>query len=324
MWNCSNNNPKGKILENALIEFNLHILNCPTFTYNRGKSVLDLSLCSNSMFKYFDQHIVLNDLISDHQPTLTTFNDLHSEPKKFTFKKINWQKFDKIISNSNNPINPISNTSDLDTELENLIHTINFSIESCTEKITFISKSLHPKPIPRPLLLEIKAKQRVQRLKKKYKSPLLVKLYNYLNNRVRKQISTLKTSSLINEFLDLKYFNQSDSKCWATLKKIGQDDSLQTQNQKNIVKLKDKNGININTNEEIANAFGDNLEKIFKCEVPTKISNQSFDLPKDIKSALITKIEFFEALKLIKPQAAPGFDKINNKTLKNLPYSILK
>ncbi|RNA21918.1 AP-like endonuclease reverse transcriptase, partial [Brachionus plicatilis] len=73
MWHCKSTDPKGEVLENILSELNMHVLNSSKCTYNRRKSVLDLSICSNSIRKYFESHQVLDFKISDHQPTMTTF-----------------------------------------------------------------------------------------------------------------------------------------------------------------------------------------------------------------------------------------------------------
>lgn len=54
--------------------------------FNRGKSVLDLSI--NSMCIFFDSHIVLDDQIFDHHPTITTFSNIFAETKELKFKTI--------------------------------------------------------------------------------------------------------------------------------------------------------------------------------------------------------------------------------------------
>lgn len=153
MWHCPKNDPKGEILENLLNEHNLHILNSDGVTYERGKSVLDLSICSNSVRNKFVSHQILDIKISDHLPTITTFNDINREPKKCTFKKINWPKFNKIISTAclNEP--NLNCPEGLDIELNSITNTITTAIEESSETITFISKALNPKPVPN--LIEI-------------------------------------------------------------------------------------------------------------------------------------------------------------------------
>lgn len=62
---------------------NLVILNDNTPTYNRSKNILDLSICSNQLYKYFDSFKVLPDEISDHQPTITCLSHLEVRQREF-------------------------------------------------------------------------------------------------------------------------------------------------------------------------------------------------------------------------------------------------
>ncbi|RNA43760.1 hypothetical protein BpHYR1_043464, partial [Brachionus plicatilis] len=150
MWHCKSTDPKGEVLENILSELNMHVLNSSKCTYNRGKSVLDLSICSNSIRKYFESHQVLDFKISDHQPTMTTFNNINSEPKRFKTKKINWQKFNQTLANLEHT-KELKNEADIDMELSQLTYLINSTVEKCTSTIHFSCKAVNPKPIPKHL-----------------------------------------------------------------------------------------------------------------------------------------------------------------------------
>ena len=55
-WNCTKDNIKGIGLERLCDNFNIHVFNCKAPTYLKAKSILDLSLCSNSLIKYFGHH----------------------------------------------------------------------------------------------------------------------------------------------------------------------------------------------------------------------------------------------------------------------------
>ena len=84
LWHCKTTNPKGILLEQILIYDILFVLNNKTSTFQRSKSIIDLTICSNSLHPNINSFKVLPNKISDHQPTLTTFNDLN--PKKAKFK----------------------------------------------------------------------------------------------------------------------------------------------------------------------------------------------------------------------------------------------
>ena len=58
-WHCKNTNPKGILLEQITLSNNLHILNNKTPTYGRSKSIIDLSICSNSLRSNFSNFKVL-------------------------------------------------------------------------------------------------------------------------------------------------------------------------------------------------------------------------------------------------------------------------
>ncbi|CAF1157054.1 unnamed protein product, partial [Brachionus calyciflorus] len=118
-------------------------------------SVLDLSICSNSIRGYFKEQYVLDNEISDHQPT----DNLHGEPKKFTFKKINWTKFYDKITNETRTNVELNNPTDLDKETEKITQVINKAIEDSTEIKTFVSKAINPRPIPQFLVEQIKLKR---------------------------------------------------------------------------------------------------------------------------------------------------------------------
>lgn len=116
MWHCQSTDPKGEVLENFISEFNLHVLNCPKNTFNRGKSVLDLSICSNYIRNFFNSHPVLDNQISDHQPTITTFSNIFAESKEFNFKKIDWLKFNYHLSHLRSKMTVLNSSSDNDLE----------------------------------------------------------------------------------------------------------------------------------------------------------------------------------------------------------------
>ena len=91
LWHCTADNKRGLELEQLTTKHNLHILNNKKPTFIKSKSILDLSICSNSWRCKFKKFSVLNDKISDHQPTVTIF--------KITTEKltINISKIDQVM-----------------------------------------------------------------------------------------------------------------------------------------------------------------------------------------------------------------------------------
>ncbi|RNA10385.1 putative flavin-containing monoamine oxidase A [Brachionus plicatilis] len=142
MWQCQSTDPKEEVLENFISEFNLHVLNCSKNTFNRGKSVMDLSICSNSMRNFFNSHTVLDNQISYHQPTITTFSNIFAESKEFKFKKIDWLKFDNHLSNLRSKMTVLNSSSDIDLELADIFNTINSTLEDCTQTTSLMECNL--------------------------------------------------------------------------------------------------------------------------------------------------------------------------------------
>ena len=196
MWHCTNTDTKGEVLENIVCEFSWHILNSTKHTYIRGNSVLDLSICSNPIRNFFHSHEVLDFKIGDHQPTLTTFNNINSESQTFYLKKTDWNRFSTSMANLESKSINLNTIVDIDHELADIIATINSSIQNCTSTTTSKCKASQPKPLPKHLVSDIKVKHQIKRLKQKLNSPYINKLYNMLNNRIRKQISCIKETKL--------------------------------------------------------------------------------------------------------------------------------
>ena len=87
---------------------------------------------------------------------------------------------------------------------------------------------------------------------------------NMLNRKIQVSINKIKHSIMQTKFQQLKYFNQSETKHWQLINKL---EGLQkTKSDSYRVVL---NGLQINDDSKIANAFAENLAKTFS--LPTKI-----------------------------------------------------
>ncbi|RNA00333.1 hypothetical protein BpHYR1_052068, partial [Brachionus plicatilis] len=140
----------------------------------------------------------------------------------------------------------------------------------------------------------------------KLNSPYINKLYNMLNNRIRKQISYIKETKLKSEINDLAKFKQNESKCWDALKKF--DQSLNS-NSINVKSFKVKSGQFYENDKILANEFGKNLDKIFnsnpQVETPIIVPSDS-DQTNSLNKALISRQEFLIALNSIMSNLRQG------------------
>ena len=87
---CKKENPKGIWLERFTTGHQMHLVNKNKPTYLRSKKVIDLTICSNAIFMHFSKFSVLNNKISDHQPTISIFSKIEIEkmdrrPSSFGF-----------------------------------------------------------------------------------------------------------------------------------------------------------------------------------------------------------------------------------------------
>ncbi|RNA02265.1 RNA-directed DNA polymerase from transposon X, partial [Brachionus plicatilis] len=132
-WSCNTTNQKGKILDKIISKHNLFVLNNSDPTFKRGGSVIDLSICSANLTKYFKSFRVLKEEISDHEPTLTYFKDFKIETK--TFEKINWKKLKSLLCSCPDDSREIQKPSDFDFVVAKLTSDCTNSSRSITIKV---------------------------------------------------------------------------------------------------------------------------------------------------------------------------------------------
>jgi exonuclease III len=128
-WSCKTTNEKGSVLESILKNYDLQIVNNKTPIYPKSKNILDLTIMSIELMKYFKSFQVLKKVnISDHQPTITTLIEAQPcvQPKKLT--RIDWSKFKELVDCSTE--SPVLDTDkSVDEEVEKLTKIIQSSLE---------------------------------------------------------------------------------------------------------------------------------------------------------------------------------------------------
>ncbi|RNA31655.1 AP-like endonuclease reverse transcriptase, partial [Brachionus plicatilis] len=261
-WHCIKENTNGEILENFINAPNCHVLNCEKPTFPRGNSIIDLTICSQNMYDFFHSHKVLADKISDHQPTITSFKNLIPRKKLFTINKIDWAKFDQILKFKKGD-HALDTPLNIDTEADKIIADILDAFNKAAKLCNFTTTATHPIPIPENLVKKIKFKRKLCRLNKKCKTELTTKLLNLISRQISNEIKALKGSFLSEKFSALNQFNQSESKCWNLLNNF--IDPNKASLNKQIIKLR-KNETISEDPEEVANLFGEHLEKIFTAD----------------------------------------------------------
>ena len=317
-WYCPKDNIKGISLEKLCDQFNIHVLNSKNPTYLKSKNILDLTLCSNSLRKFFDRHEVLQDKISDHQPTFSTFKNTLPNIKKAVFQKTNWTKYSQILNKEY--INTSNQTTKEAIESKSLeiFAAIDNALQISTFKFNIKSKPNTLLTIPQNLMNQIKQKRKIRRLMVKNKSSALKTIFNILNRKIKNSINLIKQTIITNKFKQLENFNQSESKHWKLLKKL--ENKPTNSKQLSIIDA----GTIYSEDFRIVSLFAENLATTFaslsKITPPDKYKTDY--PPLNQKKISINFTEFTENLAKLNSNASPGADKISNRALQNCPLNI--
>ncbi|CAF0957339.1 unnamed protein product [Brachionus calyciflorus] len=131
-WFCKNNNLNGINLEKIVDKLNLFVLNNEKATYKRSDNILDLSICSNNLIKFFSEYKVIDSNLSEHNTTLNIFKNLNQCQGTQKVSKIDWVKFIKILEKDVEinfyPLNPVT----LDKAAAEYIENLQKAIEKAT------------------------------------------------------------------------------------------------------------------------------------------------------------------------------------------------
>ena len=314
LWHCPIDNKRGLELEELLSKSNLQLLNSKKATFKSSKSVLDLSICSNSMKSKFKKFSVLNDLISDHQPTVTIFK-ITTEKLKFVIKKIDFDLLYKTLeTNCPNPV--LSDSASIDRAAAALELTFTNALTLATRSITISKPSLHAIEIPRIILDLIRVKRKARRALTKHNSPEARSFFNDLNRQVKASLSKFKQANLESKFSDLKHFNQSCSKHWKTINSLQHNEPASTLPTTLLA-----NDVAYLDNQEIAEKFGTILSATFGITTHLK-DLQQFPIPITYEDITISQAEFNAAIKASNKKSAPGIDGISTRLISTSPSNI--
>ena len=329
-WFCKKDNPKGIWLERFANERNIHIVNNRKPTYIRSKSIIDLTICSNSTFKHFEKFRVLNNKISDHQPTISSFTKLNIKKTKVTLNKIKFELFHNIMDSSNLNFSQLNNQEDIELAANSINDQITKALLFSTQKIEINSVSNYFTQIPPFILGQIKQKRKLTRLLKQNYSHHVKKIINMLNRKIKTNLNKFKQAQIESKFSELSKFNQSSQKHWRIIKKIQNKAQDNNTKKKNKILIDPPPADNETYEQAIANEFAKNLSLTFSyttnINIPTRRDQTTPVVQPSIDSetdTIISSEELCEPMHKWNSNSATGPDKINNKILKALPASTL-
>ena len=314
LWHCPSDNKRGLELEIVAAKYNLHILNNKKPTFNKSKSIIDLSICSNSMRKKFKKFKVLTYKISDHQPTLTTFK-ISVEKLSFTINKIDYDLFSRKLEEIC-PEPVIRDPASIDQAASQLQKSYSEALSIATNSYTISKPNSRSIEIPKSILELIRVKRRSRRRLAKNNSPENRNLFNILNRKVKFLLKKFKNSFVEAKFTELKNFNQSCSKHWEILNNLESENSSKAHPSTLYA-----DNIAYSTNANISDKFGSILSITFGSS--THLNNLPIhQKPESFSEPLISQSEFDIALKSCNKKSAPGNDGISNQLIAISPSNI--
>ena len=315
LWYCHSDNQRGLELETLLSHYNLHLLNNKSPTYKRGKSVLDLSICSNSLFSKSSSFRVLRDRISDHQPTLTKFIVSPSRTP-CVIKRVNYELLNQLLE-ANCPNTTITDLTSIDQAVLDLNSVFSYAITSATKEIQIIKPHKNSVEIPKDILETIRMKRSARRKLAKRSSPENKIRFNMLNNKVKSLLNKFMQSRLQTKFSELNNFNQSSSKHWRIINNLKQNGDKKT-----IPSVLHSQGVQFNDDQAIAEKFGSILSSTFGPTSHIHLPQLQPLLHASSTEPKINLNDLEQALKTCNMNSAPGDDGITNKIISKSPGNI--
>ena len=184
-WFCKTENAKGRQLNDLINEHSLVIMNNKTPTFRKSKNVLDLTICSKNIACFAHKFTVLNDMISDHQPTVSIFSNCKPKKSLYQIKKTNFLVLNEHLENYAPSPRPIDSPAKLEQAVDTLTTTMNFCIAQASKIIKINSEPRQLIEIPEPILTLIRKKRKIRRISAKNKSQQVRKLFNMLNRKIK-------------------------------------------------------------------------------------------------------------------------------------------
>ncbi len=326
-WNCSRANPAGNILYRELCDNNFIILHPPEPTHYPENSVISSSIIDlvltnglhnasepkcipmNSDHNAIETEIQIGRMLKNENPNLIP-----------NFKLANWEKYRAIINNKINvdnlDLSNINSESQIDSMVSNLTNTMQHAQHRSVPMKCVERYSLNITP---DILNLIKERNETKRLWQRQRNPALKTIVNSLNKQITFKILELKNMNWNHQISNIP---KRHIKLWKVTK------SLKLRS-KQMPPLKAENDTLYNPVDK-ANLLADHFEKVHqnplensKPSFSNKILNQVTNIMQtrndDILPDYPTENEISLEIKNLKISKSPGFDRIHNSLVKQLP-----
>ena len=269
-WHSKREDQSGRNLINFIEAQDYFVINDDSPTYEPlhrpdHKAILDFGVCSESLIGSIQSFEVTDTIRSDHLPFIIEFKSSKKPsfgPTTKEIKSVDWLKYTVEVENNSANLNTenISTPDQLDAACEQVSGIILKSIEACTsvKTVKFNHDSLMV--LPPKIVSLIKEKRKTRREFLKTRDPSLKTQLNKLTAQVSAEIRMFKQEKWEKFCTSLNTYQVSDSILWKKLKAI--ESSGATKPPKTPT-LKVNNEI-VDSPEQVANVFADNLENVFQ------------------------------------------------------------
>jgi hypothetical protein len=321
-WNSRLNTTRGKRLRDYANRNSclIHGPESPTIVpYNSAwaPDVLDIVITKNLTIPVY--LTTCTALSSDHLPVLidtTCRSPFHNPPDRYNFKRTDWEKFREELENDV-PLNPeLSDSSSIDTCVENFSGAIERAIQASTPRLR--GRGAAQPTIPAPIQDAIRLKNRLRRQWQVTRDPALKTRVNRLQRWVTAQLDEWRNDRWSRT---LEALDTEDQSLWKMTKRVMR---VPTPSRP----LVTPGGLALSDAEK-AEALADSLEAQFQPVTdpsdPTVIERVESELraysyvPASMP-ILTNPAEVADALRGLKVGKAPGPNGIPNRALKQLPH----
>ncbi len=329
-WGCKSTNAAGKTLNDYCIEKGLEVLAPiePTHFHHITPDILDIAITKNCPQSISIKN--LNDLASsDHTPIAIQISNLLLNPESHTINTTNWQNFKKKLLENKITFVPANDPNNIEETLVALTKNIQTALQETSSTIKI--KTKNPFLLPTYIKEKIRARNKLKRRAKLTRDPHINNQANQKTKEINKLINNYKNEKWENFLSNL---NEEDhlTNLWKTQKSL-----LNKNKTREMPPIHSANHGIVYQDKAKAEAFADSLELQFT-------TNETMDYDQDDEIRIHNTMEKInekhephrrEAIKTTKKdlqqiiqnfnnKKAPGIDKINNKTLKNLPDEYLE
>lgn len=332
-WYCASNNQSGKSLSKFIDEnsnIGIHFpdaYTCYPDIRNNRPSVIDLSLTKN--INIIDKAIVIDDFHSDHRAVLhivpmNSSYKINTPAIKLNFGKANWELFRHNIDQNivHNVI--INSKEDIDKYLHHLMTIINNGIEIAVPKCS-LKKSIFA--LPTQITDIIRRRNILRRKCRNSGNPIIIKQQiNMLTRYIRASLNKIKNSEFVNK---LEAIPPNSHRLFQPINKLYRLDKA----RRPLPPFATETGY-IHNIKEKANMIAKYFESISSTPA---VDNSAHDLHvqeevskyfnthhnPQLRTPQVTPKELKGLIKDLKSKKAPGNDKLNNITIKNLSNKAL-